>query len=42
MALKANDEQEHMRILQKRDVKNENPRFSVVAKLFRELRSGKA
>lgn len=39
--LDANDEQELMRILRKQGVKDENPRFSAVVRLFRELRSGK-
>ena len=30
-----------MRILRKQGVKDENPRFSAVVRLFRELRSGK-
>jgi hypothetical protein len=40
LVLKANDEQELMRILRKQGVKDENPRFSAVVKLFRDLRSG--
>jgi hypothetical protein len=39
--LDANDEGELMRILRKQGVKDENPRFAAVVKLFRELRSGK-
>jgi hypothetical protein len=37
----ANDELELMQILRKNGVKDENPRFAAVLKLFRELRSGK-
>jgi len=39
--LKVNDEQELMRVLRKHGVKDENPRFSAVVKLFRASRSGK-
>jgi hypothetical protein len=36
-----NNEQELMRILRKQGVKDEDPRFSEVVKLFRDLRGGK-
>lgn len=41
LALKANNEQEFMQILRKQGVKDEDPRFGVLLKLFRDLRSGK-
>ena len=34
-------EQELMQILRRLGVKDENPRFALVVKLFRDLRSGK-
>jgi hypothetical protein len=37
----ANNEQELTRILRAQGVKDEDPRFSAVVKLFRDLRSGK-
>jgi hypothetical protein len=37
----ANNELELMRILRKNGVKDEDPRFAAVVKLFRDLRSGK-
>jgi len=37
-----NDERELMQILRKHGIKDENPRFSEIVKLFRDLRSGKA
>jgi hypothetical protein len=39
--LDANNEQELMRILREQGVKDENPRFAAVVKIFRDLRSGK-
>ena len=41
LILRANNERELMQILRNEGVKDENPRFSAVVKLFRELRSGK-
>lgn len=40
--LSNNDERELMQILRKHGIKDENPRFSEIVKLFRDLRSGKA
>lgn len=40
--LSNNDERELMQILRKHGMKDENPRFSEIVKLFRDLRSGKA
>ncbi|MHB8754724.1 MAG: hypothetical protein ACYC92_07180 [Candidatus Acidiferrales bacterium] len=37
-----NDERELMQILRKHGIKDENPRFSEIVRLFRDLRSGKA
>jgi hypothetical protein len=39
--LDVNNEQELMRILRAQGVKDENPRFAAVVKIFRDLRSGK-
>jgi len=39
--LSNNDERELMQILRKHGIKDENPRFSEIVKLFRDLRSGK-
>jgi hypothetical protein len=39
---KRDDEREFMRILRKRGIKDEDPLFSEIVKLFRDLRSGKA
>jgi hypothetical protein len=35
------DEREFMQILRKHGIKDENPRFAELLKLFRDLRSGK-
>lgn len=35
------DEREFMRILRQSGIKDEDPRFSEIVKLFRDLRSGK-
>ncbi len=35
------DEREFMRVLRKHGIKDEDPRFAELLKLFRELRSGK-
>lgn len=40
--LRNNDERELMQILRKHGIKDENPRFSEIVRLFRDLRSGKA
>lgn len=40
--LSNNDERELMQILRKHGIKDENPGFSEIVKLFRDLRSGKA
>lgn len=40
--LKTGDERELMQILRRRGIKDEDPRFSEIVKLFRGLRSGKA
>jgi hypothetical protein len=39
--LKYGDEREFMQVLRKRGIKDEDPRFGEILKLFRELRSGK-
>jgi hypothetical protein len=39
--LNINDEREFMRILRKYGIKDEDPRFSEIVKLFRALRSGR-
>ncbi len=36
-----NDERELMQILRKHGIKDEDPRFSEIVKLFRDLRAGK-
>ena len=38
---KRGDEREFMQILRKRGIKDEDPRFAEIVKMFRELRSGK-
>lgn len=35
------DEREYMQVLRKHGIKDEDPRFAEVVKLFRELRGGK-
>ena len=40
--LSNNDERELMQILRKYGIKDEDPRFSEIVKLFLDLRSGKA
>ncbi len=35
------DEREFMQVLRKNEIKDEDPRFSEILKLFRALRSGK-
>jgi hypothetical protein len=39
--LKYGDEREFMQVLRKRGIKDEDPRFGEIVKLFRDLRSGK-
>ena len=39
--LNINDEREFMQILRKHGIKDEDPRFSEILKLFRALRSGR-
>jgi len=39
--LKFGDEREFMQVLRKRGIKDEDPRFAEIVKLFRDLRSGK-
>ena len=39
--LRSGDEREFMDVLRKRGIKDENPRFAEMVKLFRDLRSGK-
>jgi hypothetical protein len=39
--LKSGDEREFMQILRDRGIKDEDPRFSEIVKLFRDQRSGK-
>ena len=39
--LKYGDEREFMQILRKRGIKDEDPRFAEILKLFRDLRGGK-
>jgi hypothetical protein len=39
--LKGGDEREFMQVLRKHGIKDENPRFAELVKLFRDLRSGK-
>ncbi len=39
--LACNNEIELMRILRKNGIKDEDPRFAVIVKLFRDLQSGK-
>ena len=39
--LKYGDEREFMHVLRKRGIKDEDPRFAEILKLFRELRTGK-
>lgn len=36
------DEREFMQILRKRGIKDEDPRFAVIVRMFHDLRSGKA
>lgn len=38
---KYGDEREFMRVLRKYGIKDENPRFAEIVKLFRDLRTGK-
>jgi len=38
---KYGDEREFMQVLRKRGIKDEDPRFAEIVKLFRDLRSGK-
>jgi hypothetical protein len=38
---KYGDEREFMQVLRKRGIKDEDPRFGEIVKLFRDLRSGK-
>lgn len=40
--LQTGDEREFMRVLRKRGIKDEDPRFAEIVKLFRDLRTGKA
>ncbi len=39
--LQYGDEREFMQVLRKRGIKDENPRFGELVKLFRDLRGGK-
>jgi len=39
--LKTGDEREFMQVLRKHGIKDENPRFAELLRLFRALRSGK-
>jgi hypothetical protein len=39
--LKNGDEREFMQVLRKHGIKDEDPRFAEILKLFRDLRSGK-
>lgn len=39
---RGNDEREFMKILRARGIKDEDPRFGEIVKLFRDLRVGKA
>ena len=39
--LKYGDEREFMQVLRKRGIKDEDPRFAQIVKVFRDLRSGK-
>ena len=39
--LGSGDEREFMRVLRKRGIKDEDPRFAEIVKFFRDLRSGK-
>ena len=39
--LKYGDEREFMQILRKRGIKDQDPRFAEILKLFRDLRGGK-
>lgn len=39
--LKSGDEREFMQVLRKRGIKDEDPRFAEIVKLFRDLRSGR-
>ncbi len=39
--LKSGDEREFMRVLRNYGIKDEDPRFAEIVKLFREARSGK-
>ncbi len=39
--LKYGDEREFMQVLRERGIKNEDPRFAQIVKVFRDLRSGK-
>ena len=39
--LKYGDEQEFMQVLRKHGIKDEDPRFGEIVRLFRALRSGK-
>jgi len=38
---KYGDEREFMRVLRKYGIKDENPRFAEIVKLFRDLRTGR-
>jgi hypothetical protein len=40
--LACNNEREFMQILRKYGIKDEDPKFSLIVKLFRDLRSGKS
>lgn len=39
--LRSGDEREFMNVLRKRGIKDEDPRFAEMVKLFRDLRAGK-
>jgi hypothetical protein len=39
--LKYGDEREFMQVLRKRGIKDEDPHFAEIVKLFRDLRTGK-
>ena len=39
--LEIGDEREFMRVLRKRGIKDEDPRFGEIVKLFRDLRPGR-
>jgi len=40
--LRNNDERELMKILRKHGIRDEDPRFGAIVKLFRDLQAGKA